>query len=259
MDELRLAQLTDPDRRVGRSLEYHEYIGSTNDRARERLTGGDDGVVVIADMQTAGRGRRGRSWESPAGVNLMLSVGLALNLSADVAWQLGASAALAVRAASAPWAELTVKWPNDLVTRAGEKVAGLLLETALAGDRVVQAIVGIGINVNWERAVMPPEIAARATSLQDLAGAQVDRMVLLGRLLAELDAEVVALERAESPLERLRDASWLDGREVRVTADQGEVEGVVAGIGDDGALVIETARGRLAVAYGEVVAVAVPV
>ncbi|MEP6680140.1 MAG: biotin--[acetyl-CoA-carboxylase] ligase [Chloroflexota bacterium] len=259
MDELRLAQLTDPDGRVGRSLEYHERIGSTNDRARERLTGGDDGVVVIADMQTAGRGRRGRSWESPAGVNLMLSVGLALNLSADVAWQLGASAALAVRAAAAPWAELKVKWPNDLVTPAGEKVAGLLLETALAGDRVVQAIVGIGINVNWERAVMPPEIAARATSLQDLAGAQVDRMVLLGRLLAELDAEVVALERAESPLERLRDASWLDGREVRVTADQGEVEGVVAGIGDDGALVIETARGRLAVAYGEVVAVAVPV
>ena len=168
MDELRLAQLTDPDRRVGRSLEYHERIGSTNDRARERLTGGDDGVVVVADVQTAGRGRRGRSWESPAGVNLMLSVGLALNLSADVAWQLGASAALAVRAAAAPWAELKVKWPNDLVTPAGEKVAGLLLETALAGDRVVQAIVGIGINVNWERAEMPPEIAARATSLGTL-------------------------------------------------------------------------------------------
>ncbi len=260
MDELRLAQLSDPARRVGRTLEYHERIGSTNDSVRELLNGGDDGAVVIADMQTAGRGRRGRSWESPAGVNLMLSVGLRLSLRADVAWQLGASAALAVRAAAAPWAELDVKWPNDLVTHGGEKVAGLLLETALEGERVVRAIIGIGINVNWLRAEMPAEIAARATSLRDHSGAEVDRAVLLRRLLDELDAEVVGLERGESPLAPLRAASWLDGRAVRVIADEEEVvEGVVAGIGDDGALMIETTRGRRAVAYGEVVAVALPV
>ena len=114
---------------------------------------------------------------------------------------------------------------------------------------MVQAIVGIGINVNWRRAEMPPEIAARATSLRDLAGAQVDRTVLLGRLLPR--PMQGRGSSGEAPLGAAVDASWLDGRDVRVTADQGEVEGVVAGIGDDGALVIETARGRLAVAYGE--------
>jgi BirA family biotin operon repressor/biotin-[acetyl-CoA-carboxylase] ligase len=191
-------------------------------------------------------------------VNLMLSAGLRLALAADAAWQLGASTALAVRAACAPHAELQVKWPNDLVTRDGAKVAGLLLETALADDRLVQAIVGIGINVNWRRAEMPPQIAARATSLCDLAGVEVDRGALLGRLLDELDAELLALVGGESPLARLRAASWLDGRPVRVTAEDDEVAGVVAGIGDDGALVVETDGGRRSVSYGEVVAVALP-
>ena len=258
MDAFRPVELGDPTRTMGRRVEYHERIGSTNDRARELLHGGEEGTVVVADLQTAGRGRRGRAWQSPPGVNLMLSAGLRLSLGADAAWQLGASTALAVREACAPYAELQVKWPNDLVTRAGAKVAGLLLETALADDRLVQAIVGIGINVNWRRAEMPPEIAARATSLRDMAGTEVNRSALLGRLLAELDAELLALERGDSPLARLRAASWLDGRPVRVTAEENEVEGVVAGIGDDGALVVETAGGRRFVSYGEVVAVALP-
>jgi len=257
-DALRPVELGAPHRTVGRRVEYHERIGSTNDRARELLRAGEDGTVVVADLQTAGRGRRGRAWESPSGVNLMLSAGLRLALAADAAWQLGASTALAVRAACAPHAELQVKWPNDLVTRDGAKVAGLLLETALADDRLVQAIVGIGINVNWRRAEMPPQIAARATSLCDLAGVEVDRGALLGRLLDELDAELLALVGGESPLARLRAASWLDGRPVRVTAEDDEVAGVVAGIGDDGALVVETDGGRRSVSYGEVVAVALP-
>jgi BirA family biotin operon repressor/biotin-[acetyl-CoA-carboxylase] ligase len=258
MDPFQLARLGDPARRVGSSVEYHEQIGSTNDRARERLHAGDDGVVVVADLQTAGRGRRGRSWQSPPGLNLMLSVGLRLDLPTDAAWQLGASAALAVRQACAPYADLQVKWPNDLVTHDGAKVAGLLLETALAEDRLVQAIIGVGINVNWRRAEMPAEIAPRATSLREVAGAEVDRTALLGRLLDELQAELLGLERSESPLARLRAASWLDGRPVRVTAEENDVEGVVAGIGEDGALMIETERGRRAVSYGEVVAVALP-
>jgi BirA family transcriptional regulator, biotin operon repressor / biotin---[acetyl-CoA-carboxylase] ligase len=258
MDALHPFDLGDPARRVGRRLEYHERIGSTNDRARELLGAGEDGIVVVADLQTAGRGRRGRSWHSPPGLNLMLSAGLRVGLPAGAAWQLGASTALAVREASMPYADLQVKWPNDLVTRDGAKVAGLLLETAMADERVVEAIIGVGINVNWRRADMPAEIAARATSLRDLTGAEVDRTALLRRVLESLDAEVLALERGESPLARLRAASWLDGRPVRVTAAESDVEGVVAGIGDDGALVVETERGAQVISYGEVVAVALP-
>ena len=91
-----------------------------------------------------------------------------------------------------------------------------------------------------------------------MAGAEVDRTALLSRLLDELQAELLGLERGESPLARLRAASWLDGRPVRVTAAESDVEGVVAGIGDDGALVVETERGPQVVSYGEVVAVALP-
>jgi BirA family transcriptional regulator, biotin operon repressor / biotin---[acetyl-CoA-carboxylase] ligase len=258
MDAFHPFDLGDPARRVGRRLEYHERIDSTNDRVRELLGAGEDGIVVVADMQTAGRGRRGRSWHSPPGLNLMLSAGLRVGLPAGAAWRLGASTALAVRKASMPYADLQVKWPNDLVTRDGAKVAGLLLETAMTNERVVEAIIGIGINVNWRRADMPADIADRATSLRDLTGTEVDRTALLRRLLESLDAEVLGLERGESPLARLRAASWLDGRPVRVSVAESDVEGVVSGIGDDGALVVETARGPREVSYGEVVAVALP-
>ncbi len=171
---------------------------------------------------------------------------------------MGLAAALAVRdacAAVVPRAALGVRWPNVVVTRDGLKVAGLLLETTLADDRLADAIIGTGINVNWPRAEMPDEIADRATSLAELAGEPVDRVVLLGALLGRLDAEIAALETGASPVERLREASVLDGRAVLVEVGEEAVEGVVAGIGEDGALLLDTSAGRLALSVGEVVVV----
>lgn len=245
----------DPARRIGRAVEYHPQIGSTNDRARELLETDGHGVAVVTDLQTAGRGRLGRSWVSPAGVNLMCSVAIRPRLDARDAGWLGAAAALAVREACLPWADLAVRWPNDLVAADGAKVAGLLLETAIVDDRLAHAVLGTGINVNWARAEMPAEIRAGATSLRELAGREVDRVALLARLLDALDAEVRALEGGASPIERLRAVSWLDGRALEIDAGEATLRGTGAGIGDDGSLLVDTEAGRVALAHGEVVRV----
>jgi BirA family transcriptional regulator, biotin operon repressor / biotin---[acetyl-CoA-carboxylase] ligase len=249
----------DPARRVGHVVEFHAEIGSTNDRARAALREpGGEGLAVVADLQTAGRGRRGRSWESPAGVNLTVSVGVRPILDPSQAGLLGIAAALATRDACAAMAgdpTLAIRWPNDVVTGRGDKVAGLLVETAVEAGRLVEAVIGIGINVNWRRSAMPPEIAARATSLAELAGRELDRTALLALLLDALDAELAALERGASPIDRFRSVSALDGRRVVVELGDEQLKGLAAAVGDDGALLLDTDEGRVALTIGEVISV----
>jgi BirA family biotin operon repressor/biotin-[acetyl-CoA-carboxylase] ligase len=241
---------------AARRVERHARLGSTNDRARALLREPDGaGTFVVADEQLAGRGRRGRSWASPPGRNLYLSLPVRPRLAAGDAWWLSAAAALAVRDACAGTADLQVKWPNDLVTVDGSKVAGLLLETSIDGDRVVDAVIGIGINVNWLRSEMPAELRAGATSLAELAGAPVDRAVLLDRLASAIERELAALVLGESPLARYRAAAWLDGREVEVETGGERIAGVVRGIGGNGSLQVETANGVREIGHGEVVRV----
>ena len=217
----------DPSRRIGRAVEFHPEIGSTNDRAREALgESGGEGLAVVAELQTAGRGRRGRSWQSPAGVNLMVSVGFRPRIEPSRAGLLGLSAALAVRdacAAELRGHDLLVKWPNDVVTADGLKVAGLLVETALEDGRLAAAVIGAGINVNWPRAEMPPDVRDRATSLLELA-------------------------RHES-------VSAVLGRGVTVDLGAERLDGRAAGISDEGYLLLDTAAGRVALSIGEVVGV----
>jgi BirA family biotin operon repressor/biotin-[acetyl-CoA-carboxylase] ligase len=249
-----------PGRRVGHRIEYHPEIGSTNDRARSALVDpGGDGLAVVADRQLAGRGRMGRTWLSPAGVNLLVSVGLRLDLPAERAWWLAAGAALALRSAAAeaagPEAGLAVRWPNDLVTGDGLKVAGMLIETEVEGARVAWAVIGLGVNVNWRRADMPSDIAAGATSLADLAGAPIDRVALLGSLLAALDEEVTAIEAGTSPQVRFQSASWLTGREIEVETPAGRLTGVAGPITDTGGLVLDGPTVQTTVTVGEVIRV----
>jgi BirA family biotin operon repressor/biotin-[acetyl-CoA-carboxylase] ligase len=262
MTEAPWSMAADSSRRIGRTVEYHAEIGSTNDRAREALQEpGGDGLAVVADLQSAGRGRRGRSWASPAGVNLMVSVGLRPRLEPAGAGLLGIVSALAVRdacAAEVPAVELRVKWPNDVVAADGRKLAGLLVETSLEDGRLSDAVIGTGINVNWRRVEMPADVAVRATSLLELGGAVVDRVTLLARLLDALDAEVAALERGESPVARLAAVSALDGQQVTVDLGAESLHGLAAGISQEGLLLLDTELGRVALAIGEVTSVAAP-
>lgn len=253
------SRAADPARRIGRVIEFHAAIGSTNDRARAALVEpGGVGLAVVADEQLAGRGRRGRTWLSPPGMNLMVSIALRPKIDTRRGGLLGAAAALAVlRACSrfSPSAELAIRWPNDLVDDGGRKVAGLLIETALEEGRLAEAVIGIGINANWRRAEMPDEIAEQATSLAELAGGPVDRVALLSELLVALDDEVGRLEQGGSPVPRLRQHSWLDGRRVEVDLGDRTLAGRAIGLDDDGGLLLEVDAEVVTLTVGEVLRV----
>ena len=240
------------ERRLGHRVERHTSIGSTNDRARELLEGADgDGSVVVAEEQTSGRGRRGRSWQSPPGRNLLMSVALAPDLAAADAWRLGLATALAVAEACEAVAPVVLKWPNDVVAAAdGRKLGGLLIETMAEGDRLRAAVLGIGINVNWRRVEMPADLREEATSLADLAGALVDRDALFDRLIELLELEIAAAEAGQSPLERYRALCSTLSSAVSVETARGVVHGRAIDLDDTGALVVEDHEGHRHVVNG---------
>jgi BirA family biotin operon repressor/biotin-[acetyl-CoA-carboxylase] ligase len=243
------------ERRIGRRVERHTTIGSTNDRARELLDGADgDGSIVVADEQTSGRGRRGRTWQSPPGHNVLMSVALVPALAAADAWRLGLATALAVAEACDAVAPVALKWPNDIVAAPdGRKLGGLLIETMVEGDRLRAAVLGIGINVNWRVGEMPADLRDEATSLADLAGGPVDREALLDRLLDGLEAEIAAIEAGDSPLERYRARCSTLGSAVSVETVEGTVHGRAVDLDATGALVVEDRHGdRHVITGGEV-------
>jgi BirA family biotin operon repressor/biotin-[acetyl-CoA-carboxylase] ligase len=241
---------------VGHAIEAHEAIGSTNDRARELLADPEsDGVVVVADAQTAGRGRRDRTWHSPAGRSLSMSAVVRPRLAARDAWQLALATAVAVSEACDPVAPTWLKWPNDVVDADGGKVAGVLIETVIEGDRVSWAVIGVGVNIDWRRADMPDEIRATAVSLAELGGGPVDRVGLLDRLLTGLSSEVDAIEAGRSPLARYRARCRTLGSSVAVAVGDRVIAGRAVDLEEDGALVVETSAGRHRVASGEVLSV----
>ncbi len=247
----RWTDAANPHRRIGRVIEYVPVIGSTNDRARERLAETDgDGAVVVADEQTTGRGRRGRSWESPPARNLYVSVALVPDLAAVAAWRLGLATALAVADACESVAPVALKWPNDVVAGDNRKLAGLLIETMAEADRLRGAVLGIGINVNWRRSEMPGELKERATSLADLRGGPVDREALLESLLETLEVEITAIEAGASPLERYRARCSTLGSVVEVETAEGVMTGRAVDLDPTGALVVTDGDGRRHVVSG---------
>lgn len=212
---------------VGSRVLVYDEVSSTSDKAFE-LPG--DGLVVVADRQTRGRGRRGRPWHSPPGLGLWLSAGF----DGPPAGLLFAGA-LAVRDAARPWAALDVKWPNDLVFM-GRKVCGLLLE-----QRGARCVLGIGINVRQQPADFPPELRDRATSLETAGGRPCDRGALMRAVLTALDRRVMVL-REDGPGPMLREwvlAAGIQHRRVRA----GSLEGEVRSVDESGALLVETGAG----------------
>ena len=238
--------------------------GSTNaDLAALAADGAPEGVVLVADHQIAGRGRLGRTWTAPAGSSLLLSVLFRPALPVGHAHALTTAVALAAREACTEVAGITpgLKWPNDLVVAvpgadgAERKLAGVLAESSLAGAHLDAVVVGIGLNVNWPRA-LPVEIADLATSLNHLAGDAVDRAGLLASLLVGLDRRYTAL-LGPGGRAALRDeehaASATLGRRVRVLRAHDEVEGTAVGFTDEGALRLEVDTDVLVVPVGDVV------
>ena len=228
---------------IGRSVRFYQSTGSTmDDAARWARDGADEGAVVVAETQTASRGRLGRRWVSDGG-NLYFSV--LFRPDADALPLLSPLAGVAVARAVRQVAGLypTIKWPNDLMIE-DRKVCGILAESALSGNRVEHAIVGIGVNVALDVSA-DPEIAATAASLNELAQLEIDRAELLRRILQHMDGLYLDLRRGRSPIPEWR--RWLDtlGQRVTVTHHDVSSAGLAEDIDASGNLLLRTDDGEL--------------
>lgn len=243
------------------SIKWFETCGSTNAEALGLAAhGAPEWTVVVADSQTGGRGRLGRAWFSPPGVNLHVSVLLRPEVPAAVVPRLSLVAAVALAEAvegCVPELQPELKWPNDLLVD-GRKVAGALAELEMEAEGAYHVVLGIGINVNVRADDIPHELRHRATSLAVAAGRDVDRETLLLRLLDRLHAGVTRFVRDQGAVDTV---AWQRrmraDRRVRVELpDLGPVVATALGLRPDGSLVVRTdAGGEMDIMAGDVLPV----
>ena len=228
---------------VGRRLLYYPELSSTMDEAA-RLGEGDaeEGAVVVAEVQRAGRGRQGRSWVSQPG-NLLVSVLFRPTLEALPFISIigGIAAARAVRKVTG--LDPRIKWPNDLLI-GGLKAAGILAESAIAGDTVWYAVLGVGINVSLDTS-QSEEISSFATSVNAAAGKEVPREDLLRQFLMDLDVLYLELGQGKSPIAEWQDLLETTGQRLVATWGDDTFTGVAEDTDDLGNLLLRLDDGTL--------------
>ncbi|MHB8875967.1 MAG: biotin--[acetyl-CoA-carboxylase] ligase [Myxococcaceae bacterium] len=233
---------------IGRTIHHRESLPSTNEFAmRLAAEGAFHGEVVICETQTAGRGRRGRAWISPPGLNLYFSAILRPELPPQRAPELTLVAAVAVaETLREAGAEAGIKWPND-VHVGGRKIAGILTELAADTERVHYVVLGVGVNLNSTPSDFPDELRESATSLLQARSQRVPRALFTAALLTRLEHWLDL--HAEEGFAPVRTA-WKElastlGHEVRVRTERTELRGVAEDIDASGALLVRTSGGAL--------------
>ena len=228
---------------AGRQIVYLPSVDSTNRRARQLAAeGAPHGTLVIADEQTAGRGRRGRGWISPAGEGVFMSLILRPQSHPSEVARLSMQTALAVALSIAQTTGLDarIKWPNDIVC-GGRKVCGMLLEMNADEQAVHDVVAGIGINVHQTQ--FAPEIAQTASSLDLLSGQRVCRAALVRAFLEAFErTEALAAQGALMDAYRARSATL--GQRVQVIAPAGSFTGTALEVTDSGSLIVEDEEGQ---------------
>jgi BirA family transcriptional regulator, biotin operon repressor / biotin---[acetyl-CoA-carboxylase] ligase len=220
---------------VGRDIYYYPEVESTNNTARKLAWSCDDGTVVVAETQRAGKGRRSRSWHSPPG-GLWISVILKPRISLDQAYRINMAASVAVaRTLSSLYGiKATIKWPNDILVN-DKKICGILLEISAEVDRLDYAIIGIGLNANVEAKNFPKDW--KVISLSEELGSRVSRTDLAQRLLEELENAYRSMGSKEGYEDWCRLSATL-GKQVRITSYGGDLEGLAESLSEDGALML---------------------
>ncbi len=229
--------------RFGHPVYLFQQIGSTNDHAKQLAEGGaPEGLLMVAEEQTAGRGRNGRTWLTPPGAALAFSLILRPTLSAARLARLtmwaGVAACEAIELLTSARAGL--KWPNDVLL-SGKKVAGILVEGALNGEMLDYAVLGLGLNLTWSPD--PAAVDFPATDLQTETGQAVDRLKLLRALLARLEAWYTAVD------DPALFAAWqarlqLMGQAIHLRTPEGEWPGRAEGVDAEGALLVRLESGE---------------
>ncbi|HUK66726.1 MAG TPA: biotin--[acetyl-CoA-carboxylase] ligase [Anaeromyxobacteraceae bacterium] len=254
LGELELRPLLNTEE-IGHALHWFAEVGSTNDVAKRLAEeGAAHGEAVLAEAQSAGRGRRGRSWSSPPGRNVYLSVVLRPEFATSRATEVTFLAAVAlcevVRKAGV---EAKIKWPNDVLA-GGRKLAGILTELAAEPDQLQWLVLGMGVNVNLRADEIPHELRDIATSIAIERGQPVPRALFAAALLGALEAwlERHAREGFEVVRKTWKDMSDTLGRSVRVRVGGRELEGIAEDVDEQGALLVRTAQGNERVLSGDV-------
>jgi len=235
---------------IGKEVIYLESATSTNDYAAElsRKRDDTDGIVVIADSQSRGKGRLGRAWISPPGVNLYFTVMLKPPFPPSEASLLTMAAAVATINAVREYTGLPaeVKWPNDILID-GRKAGGILLEMRSDKNRINMLAVGIGLNVNMSLHEFPEDLRSSATSLKVEKGEDVDRMGLLGTILEELEKTYKIILRGNK---RALINKWIRlnctlGHEITAKDRDRVISGIAEDVNEMGGLIIRTSDGKV--------------
>lgn len=243
--------------RLGRPVVTLEEVESTNDEVWARAkAGAPEGLLVVAERQSRGRGRGGNAWFSPPYIGVWASVLLRPHLPAERVPLLSLAAGVAgAVAAESVGAAVGLKWPNDLVSTdgSGRKAGGVLVESRQEDGRWA-VVAGVGVNANSVEEDFPPALRGRATSLARLAGRPVSREDFLVALVAALGDAYGLLEQAAEArlLDEWRQRAVIFGRPVRVRGGGAEIQGVARDLVDDGSLLVRLDSGvELQVRAGE--------
>lgn len=235
---------------IGRVIHYEKEVTSTQTVASELVKANTPhGTVVIAEAQTAGRGRMERPWETTAGKGIWMTVILRPDLPPHQAPQFTLVAAVAViNAMKALYHNFTpvIKWPNDILVN-GKKTTGILTEMVAEADRVNALLVGIGINMNQQMSDFPEELQTIATSVALEEGRSVDRAELVAMICQYLENySDVYVKHGFARLKMLwEEASGTIGKQIRATTLREVLEGTAIGITDDGVLQVQLASGEV--------------
>jgi BirA family biotin operon repressor/biotin-[acetyl-CoA-carboxylase] ligase len=245
--------------RLGRPVLFFPTIGSTNDVIHEHAqAGAAEGLLAVADEQTAGRGRLDRRWWAPPGSSLLMSLLLRPPIppvqAARLTMCLGLGAVEGIEQVTGLRPQL--KWPNDLLLE-GRKLGGMLTELRWDGNRIEYAVLGLGVNVNVEfDSGSPPDVVATGVSLSMALDRPVDRLPLLVAILAACEAWYDRLLTGQSPHEAWSARLGTLGREVAVTLPTGPLRGTAAGVTAEGALLVRDESGQMHTVWaGDVTAI----
>lgn len=236
---------------LGHQIEYFPEIDSTNRVALEAaLAGAPQGHAVIAEAQSAGRGRLGRPFFSPPYQNLYVSIVLRPRLDTSAAATLLLAAGISVAETIAGLLQsskgIEIKWPNDVLLN-GRKTSGILMELGTEEARLSHAVLGIGVNLNVNPDLFPEEFRARATSLCGFSGARVDRLEFTRLLFESLEATIEAHQEKgwESLVPRFESFFQMTGREVSIQQIGGDaLKGTVLDVQRNGALLVQSETGQ---------------
>ncbi|MEW6067582.1 MAG: biotin--[acetyl-CoA-carboxylase] ligase [Nitrospirota bacterium] len=235
--------------RIGREILFYQTVSSTNTIALDLAEKGKtEGAVVLADSQEKGKGRLGRTWVSPPGVNVYMSIITRPEIKPKDVTLITLMTAIACTTAlrKVTGLNITIKWPNDLIV-SDKKLGGILTETKTSPERINIAIIGIGINVNMDIDAIPDDLKDIVTSIKIETGKTYSRAELIAEILNEIDKWYNILNRTdrERILSEWKQLTSTLGKEVMVTVGNETFFGLAEFVDDEGMLILRLQSGML--------------